>query len=208
MRKALAFIFLCYLLFFTGAAVFAQEDEETTEEEVPSDDYEGVIPSLYSNGEQNFSLTLGPVIPLFYTGENEIADANVNVGGGLYLSYNYFFTPHFFVGGEAGGMFSGTIGENMLYIVPFGLRAGYQVTLGKFEFPFSLMIGGATQKYLETDYFGLFLKPMASVFFRLTPDWSFGLNASWWIVPEWTKEPRKNMEGHFLEISLSARYHF
>jgi hypothetical protein len=70
------------------------------------------------------------------------------------------------------------------------------------------MIGGATQKYLETNYFGLFLKPMASAFFRFNPDWSFGLNAGWWLVPEWTKESRKDMTAHFVEVTLSARYHF
>ncbi|MDR2792848.1 MAG: hypothetical protein LBB61_04175 [Treponema sp.] len=216
MQKAFAFLFLWCLLFFSGLSVFAQEGEpeENSEEEVPSDEYEGVLPSLYSRGEQTFSFTLGAVLPLFYTNDQGIVPdgTHTNVGGGGHLSYNYFLAPRFFVGGEAGGMFAGTIGENMLYLVPFGLRAGYQFTFSiknlRFEIPVSLMVGGATQKYLETDYFGLFLKPMLSGFFRLNPDWSFGLNFGWWLIPEWTSERRKDMTGHFLEISLSARYHF
>jgi hypothetical protein len=216
MRKALAFLFLCYLLFLCGLTVFAQEEvpEENTEEEVPSDDYEGVMPSLYSSGEQAFSFTLGAVFPLFYTNDQGIAPGGTNItaGGGGYLSYNYFLALRFFVGGEAGGMLSGTIGKNMLYLVPFGLRAGYQFAFSiknlRFEIPVSLMVGGVTQKYLETNYFGLFLKPMISGFFRLNPDWSFGLNVGWWLIPEWTNEPRKNMTGHFLEVSLSVRFHF
>lgn len=196
--------------------VYAQEEEsdEDIEEEIPVDEYEGVAPSLYSSGEQIFSFTLGAVIPLFYTNSDGLASngTNVNVGGGGYLSYSYFLAPRFFVGGEAGGAFAGTIGENMLYIVPFGVRAGYQFTFSiknlRFEIPVALSIGGATQKYLETDYFGLFLKPTVSGFFRLNPDWSFGLNVGWLLVPQWTKESRKNMTGHFLEVSLSARFHF
>jgi hypothetical protein len=196
--------------------VYAQEEkpDEDAEEEVPADEYEGVTPSLYASGEQIFSFTLGAVIPLFYTNSNGIAPngTNVNVGGGGHLSYDYFIAPRFFVGGEAGGAFAGTIGENMLYIVPFGVRAGYQFTFSiknvRFEIPLSLLFGGVTQKYLETDYFGLFLKPTVSGFFRFNPDWSFGLNVGWLLIPQWTEEPRKDMVGHFLEVSLTARLHF
>jgi hypothetical protein len=221
MRKAQAFLFLCCLLFFSGLCrgmiVYAQEEEsdEDAEEEVPFDEYEGIMPSLYSSGEQMLSFTVGAVIPLFYTNSDGTAlngGTNINVGGGGYLSYSYFLAPHFFVGGEAGGAFAGTIGENMLYIVPFGVRVGYQFTFSiknlRFEIPVSLTLGGVTQKYLETDYFGLFLKPTVSGFFRLNPDWSFGLNAGWQLIPQWTKESRKDMIGHFLEVSLSARFHF
>jgi hypothetical protein len=216
MKKAQAFLFLCCLLFFSGMTVYAQEEEpdEDIEEEVPIDEYEGVTSSLYSSGEQMVSFTLGSVIPLFYTNSDGVAPngTNVNVGGRLYLSYSYFLAQRFFVGGEAGGAFAGTVGENMLYIVPFGVHAGYQFTFSiknaRFEIPVSLALGGVTQKYLETDYFGLFLKPMASGFFRFNPDWSFGLNVGWLLIPQWTKEPRKDMTGHFLEVTLAARFHF
>jgi hypothetical protein len=123
------------------------------------------------------------------------------------LAFNYFLGPHLFLGGELGGMFAGTRGENMLYIVPFGIRVGYQFILKRFEFPLTLMVGGAPQKYLDKGYFGLIVKPGAAGFFRFNPDWSFGLNANWWMVPEWPKNG-KNVLGNFLEITLSARYHF
>lgn len=209
MRKATSpfFLFLVCFLLISAGAVFAQQ--ETEDEETPEgDDYEGVTPSTYSSGEQNFSFSVGIIVPLFFSNENGTVQTNINVGGMGYLAYNYFLTKGLFLGGELGGMFAGTIGENMLYIVPFGLRVGYQFTLGRFEFPISLMVGGAVQKYLETNYFGLFLKPSVSMFFRFNPDWSFGLNTAWWLVPQWTKESRKDMMGHFLEITLSARYHF
>jgi hypothetical protein len=219
MQKAFTpfFLFLFFLSFLgnffltPAGSISAQEAAEGggAVEETPDDDYEGVTPSMYSSGEQNFSFSLGLIVPLFYSDpDGKAVQSNVNLGGMGYLAYNYFLTKGLFLGGELGGMFAGTLGENMLYIVPFGLRVGYQFTAWRLEFPISLMIGGATQKYLETDYFGFFLKPSASVFFRLNPDWSFGVNTAWWIVPEWTKESRKNMIGHFLEITLSARYHF
>jgi hypothetical protein len=104
-------------------------------------------------------------------------------------------------------MFAATKGENVLFIVPMGLRIGYQFILGRFEFPLSLMVGGAPQKELDFGYFGLFLKPAASIFWRFNPDWSFGLNTAYWWVPQWPKNG-PDVYGNFLELTLSARYHF
>jgi hypothetical protein len=77
----------------------------------------------------------------------------------------------------------------------------------RFEFPLTLMIGAAPQRYLEKGYFGLIIKPAASAFFRFNADWSFGLNAQWWILPQWPANG-KDATGNFLELSLSALYHF
>ncbi|MDR0643695.1 MAG: hypothetical protein LBG05_02105 [Treponema sp.] len=199
MYKAIAF----FLIVFCLCPAVAQDDEE-----IPIEEWDVGTPSLYSNGEQNFAISLGIVIPLLFNGEDGKVTNNVKLGSTLALAYNYYLASHFFLGGEVSGMFAATIGENMLFVVPFGLRVGYEFVLKKFEFPVSLMFGAAIQKYLETDYFGFFLKPAVSILFRFNPDWSFGLNTAWWIVPEWVKESRKNITGHFFEITLSAKYHF
>jgi hypothetical protein len=68
------------------------------------------------------------------------------------------------------------------------------------------MIGIAPQTYLKENYLGLFLKPQASAFWRLNPDWYFGLNTGWWWVPEWPADG-KDRYGNFFELTLSARYH-
>lgn len=172
-------------------------------------EWEEYSPSLYNRGDQTFSITLGTINPLFYIrGDGEKIDNKSNLGGAGSLSYNYFFTPHFALGGEFGGMFSGTVGGNMLYIMPFGLRATYQFIKGAFEFPLSIMAGGATQSYLSTNYFGLIVKPGAGAYWRASPDWSFGLNTIWWWVPEWTGKKETTVYGNFLELTLTARYHF
>jgi hypothetical protein len=199
MYKAIAFFLIVFCLY----PAFAQDDEE-----IPIEEWDVEAPSLYSSGEQNFAISVGLVVPLFFNGRDGQTVNNVKAGTTLTLAYNYYLASHFFLGGEIGGMFAATLGENMLYIVPFGLRVGYEFILQRFEFPVSLMFGAATQKYLETDYLGFFLKPMVSIFFRFSPDWSFGINTAWWIVPEWVSESRKNMTGHFLEITISAKYHF
>jgi hypothetical protein len=105
-------------------------------------------------------------------------------------------------------MFAGTLEKNMYYAVPFGVRAGYQFLWGRFEFPVNLFLGAVPQKYRDKGYFGLILKPGASAFWRFNADWSFGLNLAWWWVPQWTDAPSENVQGNFLELTLSARYHF
>jgi hypothetical protein len=81
------------------------------------------------------------------------------------------------------------------------------------------MVGAAPQQRLDGSYFGLFVKPSAGVFFRFNPDWSFGINASFWWVPQWTSvrdDPGMvnrhsraiNIHGFFLETSIGVRYHF
>jgi hypothetical protein len=166
--------------------------------------------TMYARGDQTFTISVGVIFPTLFVGKEGVLTNNMNLlGGAGSLAYTYFLTPHWYFGGELGFMFNGTLAENFLFIVPFGIRTGFQFALGRFEFPIGIMAGAAPQKYLnEKEFFGLIVKGSASAFFRATPDWSFGLNAVWWWVPEWTPEPAKDVYGNFLELTVAARYHF
>ncbi|AEF86102.1 conserved hypothetical protein [Treponema primitia ZAS-2] len=203
--------FLCFLMllgvlsFPLAAQDFDDDNDDEGDNELPLEsDWSGVAPELYSRGDKTFTITLGTILPLFFAGVTGNAN-NVGVGGAGSLSYNYFFTSHIFFGGELGGMFAPTISEGTLFLVPIGLRVGYQFIVWRFEFPLSLMVGFAPEKYQDYDYFGFFMKPQASVFWRFNPDWSFGINAAYWWVPQWAD---KTSYGNFLELTVSARYHF
>jgi hypothetical protein len=175
--------------------------------EIPIEsDWPDVIPELYSRGDKLFNISIGPVLPTLFVYEDRgIQNGNIGVGGGGALSYTYFFNSHVFFGGELGGMFAMTKAKNALFIVPMGLRAGYQFILGRFEFPLSLVTGFAPQTYLEKNFLGWFVKPSVAAYWRFNPDWSFGLDAAWLWVPQWAA---RTTHGNFLELSLSARYHF
>ena len=203
-RKTLSF-FLLLLFFFSGLDLFAQENDG---EDLPDDGsvWIDIVSEPYSPGDTNFVLTLGVLIPAYFSA----IDSNnhgISVGGTGSLAFNYFITSGFFVGGELSGMFGSSRRGNMLYIVPFGVKAGYQFLFGRFEFPVSLFVGAASQSYIEKNYFGIMLKPGASVFWRFNADWSFGFNAAWWFVPQWPKNGY-NVNGNFIELTLSARYNF
>jgi hypothetical protein len=211
MPKAGAFFLL--LLLLGGGFVFTQEEEEEdpgTEEGPPIEsDWSDYMPSLYSRGDQTFIISLGLIFPVVFLENRAAITHNLfPVGGTGYLSYNYFLSGNIFLGGEVGVMFDSTLRKNTLFIIPIGFRGGYQFILNRFEFPLALTIGFAPQRYLDLNYLGFFLKPSASAFFRFNPDWSFGINTAWWWVPQWTAEKDKNVDGNFIDLTLSARYHF
>ena len=213
MRRGTSVLFFILLFLVLPALnLFAQEEEPPDEQ--PSAPIIGSEPidynaTLYSRGDKNFVITLGVVFPTYFAGKGMgDNDHGLSVVGGTgSLAFNYFLTPHFFLGGELSGMFVGTRAKNMLYIIPFGPKIGFQFIFRRFEFPITLMVGAAPQKYLSRDYFGLIIKPGASVYWRFNPDWSFGLNGIWWFLPQWPKNGY-NAYGNFMELTLSARYHF
>jgi len=199
-------IFLFFSLLLWGQLLFAQ-DGSFPEDEFPDLPWEDIFISPYAAGDRTFTITLGVLFPTIFAGDIENNRHGLRLGGAGSLAFNYFLSPNIFIGGELTGSFTGTRGGNMLYIVPFGPRIGYQFLFNRFEFPVSLMIGGAGQRYLERGYFGLIVKPGASAFWRLNPDWSFGLNTAWWFLPQWPRNSH-NVYGNFFELTMSARYHF
>ena len=198
---------LMVLILFSGLGLYAQE--ETDPEENPDDepDYEWVdiVTAPFSKGDRNFIISLGIIFPTFFVGLEE--DHGISLGGTGSLAFNYFITEKIFVGAELAGMFAGTRAGNMLYVIPFGVRIGYQFWYRRFEFPVSIMIGAAPQRYLDKGYFGPIAKGSASAFWRFNPEWSFGLNGVWWLIPQWPKNGN-NAIGNFMELTLSARHHF
>jgi hypothetical protein len=230
MQKAGAFFLSVCLLLAQGLFIFAQEAEpgeavpgeampgemEPGEAmpgiggEVPAEPgWDTYIQSLYSRGDKNVTISLGLIFPLAFVNRGEVLPMQmIPVGGTGSLAYNYFFDSHFFMGGEVGLMFIGTRRKNTFLSFPFGLRGGGQFIIGRFEFPLSLSIGLAPQRYLDETYFGMYLRPSVAAFFRLSPEWSFGVNTGWWWIPQWPKEKKHSVDGHFLDFTLSARFHF
>jgi len=208
-RRVLSFLLLFLLAGLIPLAA-QEENPDTTQpgDENPAIQWDTYVPDLYRAGDMIFGISAGLMVPTVFTGTGMDGNSsNINLGGMLVLSYSYFFSPHWFFGGELQGMFAGTGGGNMIYMALFGPHLGYQFVLGRFEFPVQIMTGAAPQKYLEKGYFGWVIKPGISGFYRYDADWSFGVNVQWWMLPQWPKNGR-DVFGNFLEISISARYHF
>ena len=205
MRWAFVLV-LALLILFSVMNLPAQETtEDDPDEYYPDSGWIDYSTAPASRGDRNFAISLGVLFPTFFAG---IDDAiGLSIGGTGSLAFNYFITQSIFVGAELGGSFNGTRGGNMLYIIPFGVHIGYQFWYRRFEFPVSLMIGAAPQRYLAKGYFGPIANGSASAYWRFNPEWSFGLNSVWWFLPQWPNNGN-NAIGNFLELTLSARHHF
>jgi hypothetical protein len=205
-----------FFLAFSAPSLFAQEYPDD------DDDYPDVYidwiafePILYTRGDRTFNIGMGVLFPTFFHFANPIdgddQQHNISMGGTGTLAFNYFLNSNVFIGGELSGMFAPTLERNMLIMIPFGVRLGYQFLFHRFEFPVSVMVGGVNQMRLEQRYFGLIIKPSAAAFWRFNQDWSFGLNASWWVVPQRgydAGDVRRTVIGNFLSVTFTARYHF
>ncbi|GMO32058.1 MAG: hypothetical protein Ta2B_12980 [Termitinemataceae bacterium] len=201
-----------FLMLLVCFPLFSQNDEDDNEDTDKSpiiSQWSNSDLSLYTKGDQLFWINLGLLFPLFITdNDGGFIDNNIKLGGIGSLKYSYFLTSHIFIGGELQGSFSPTL-ANLYYVIPISFHGGFQFVVSRFEFPFSLSVGGASQIYANTNtLYGLFLKATASAFFRLSPDWSLGLNGAWWMLPQFTNTPEYDATGNFFELTLSARYHF
>ena len=120
-------LFLILLLVLPVLHIFSQEAPPSEEKpEAPPIESEWVDydVTLYSRGDKTFIITLGVLFPIYFSGAVENNEHGLSLGGTGSLSFNYFLSPNIFLGGELAGMFAGTRGGNMLYIIPFGMRAG------------------------------------------------------------------------------------
>jgi hypothetical protein len=214
MRKVGLFFLLLGLCWFSGqgTSLFAQEDDE---DEDSIDNWDGYISDLYALGDQTFAISLGVTFPIVSLNDGKKIPHHFKppVGGAGSLVYTYFLGAHFFMGLEVGIKFNYTLGQNTVFIIPIGLRGGGQFLIGRFEIPLHLSIGVAPQRYLDYNYVGFFLKAGVSVFFRFSPNWSFGIANEWSWYPQWPKEggirvPHKDVDTIFTSITLAARYHF
>jgi hypothetical protein len=200
-----------FLILFFGISVmlFAQDDAPETEP-----DWEDIYTSdLYTRGDQTLAVGLGVGFPIAFINTYDrqiITDPKIEppLGGTGFINYTYYFNSRFFLGGELGLLFLPTIGGNTVFITFFGPRLGTQFILGKFEFPLSIAIGGTIQTYLDMGYFGYYNKIGAGAYFRITHQWSFGITSNFCWFPQWTDEPKKNIDALFVDLAIVGRYHF
>jgi hypothetical protein len=200
--------FFIILLIIIPMTLFAQQGDDPFDS-----DWEDYFMDLYMRGDQTFIISLGVTFPTAFFNSDGLMRGMVNqftppVGGTGSLMYNYYLHSRFFLGGEVSGMFISTVAGHSLFIVPLGLRIGTQFIANRFEFPISLSVGMTWHTYLNDGYYGLYVKAGGSAYFRATSEWSFGLTTNWAWYPQWTDDPVKNVDGNFIYLKLSARYHF
>jgi hypothetical protein len=202
MRRAGAFILILLLGF--SALIAAQEDPSI------ETDWDDFSYDIFARGDQTFLVNFGLVFPTVFINQGEnIGTAGWNtVGGTGSLIFNYYLTSYLFVGAEAAVMFISTVGKSTVFMIPIGARIGTQFIYDRFEFPIAATIGVVWQNFLTFSHFGLNFKLSGSALYRATNQWAFGLTTCWYFMPQWTGTPAQNVMGNFMDITLTARYHF
>lgn len=189
-------------------SVFAQ-DAETT------DDYQGV--TSYSTGEQIFTLSAAPIFPLFTiapfagSGEavvNALSSTNIGICGGL--KWGTFVTDNYYLGVDLSGMFTST-SSRTLSMIPISFSTGYYFLSWPFEFP--VYINAGVSFNTLGDYFMITpaIRPGFGAYYNITDEWSVGLNAEYWFMPEIYFSGdyvEQSMIANFLQVGISAVFHF
>lgn len=181
----------------------SQDTSQDTSQDESQDSYiedEEFIYKMNQKGDQFIKVGLMVNIPL------HPAATQLKVGGAGTLGYMRFLNSNLALGGDASFSYMTTVGKNVFTCIPLMAKVMYQFTADKFEFPITLGIGGAFQNYIGESYFGLIIKPEVGAFFRYSPDWSFGVNVGWNMMPQWTKD--SSYFGVIMDIGATVRYHF
>ena len=188
--------------------VFAQANDEPDQFTPPAGEF-----TEYGLGDQMLSVNLGLMEPLFFNwGPDGFSQTNLSVGGIGSLEWGSFLNSRVSLGMELAGTFMFTANGRSLFMVPITAKASYFFRPYPFEIPIFIGAGLNVSRLDDQTKFDPILKPGASFYWSYNPEWSFGLNAVWWWVPQFYRGPEPpsadTRVGNFLELSLSALYHF
>lgn len=197
---------LAALLLLTTGAV--------AQEQAPPEEEEELFVPLYTLGDQTLAINLGGVAPLFFAlGPDGVAPTNLSFGGAGSLAWGSYITNEFKLGIEAGGAFFFSPNSRALFLVPITTSATYVFGAYPWEFPVSAGLGVSFARLESLLKIDPFVRLGGSVYWNYSTQWAFGLNLNYWLVPQIylpgsAAGSDATRLGNFLEITLSALYHF
>jgi hypothetical protein len=167
----------------------------------------------YVLGNQILIINAGLFVPLFFQSlGGEIDNTNLSLGGVGSIQWSTYLNNEMTLGIEGGGMFSFSPNGRTLYMLPVTARYAYILRAYPFEFPLSISAGINFTRLSSMFQILPIVKPGVSAYWNYSLEWAFGVNFFYWWTPNLYQgpEPPKSQSrfGNFLEISLSALYHF
>lgn len=201
------------LLLLLGVTPFGVAQEEAPPEDAPPVEAPERFVPTYALGDQLLAINLGPFIPLFfYGGPDGVQDTQLSIGGTGSLHWSAFLNNNMAVGIEGGGMFALTPNNRTLFMLPLMARYTYFLRAYPWEFPLHLGAGINFSRLEENFKVDPILKPGFSVLWNYNAEWAFGVNISYWWVPQIYRGPDPPSDdsrfGNFMDVTLSALYHF
>ena len=160
-------------------------------------------------GDQFIKVTLGPSFSVFNLGsEGANTKTNMNLGASGALGYSRFITSRIALGGELAFAFNPTLAQNLYFYLPLVFTGTYEFVFNRIHVPLTLGAGFAFQTYNSESYFGPILRPEAGVWFQYNPEWSFGVQGTWNVIPQIYSKSSYNRTGNIVDAAIGFRYHF
>ncbi len=170
-------------------------------------------------GDQAFSISAGVIIPLFTillhdNPETSTTAGTVNpqlsVGGMGSLAYSFYLSPNIKVGLQLGGTFKWDINRNLLYMIPIAIKGSYEFhPFSRLTIPIHLALGINMTSWKEEFVVDPLIRPGFGVYFDWNIEWSFGMDFTYWFIPQInSKDERFNSIANFMDINVTAEYHF
>lgn len=225
MKRILTTLAVCMISFSFAAAqatlpktqyIQNTSDSENSDDEYEEDEEGDIIfdYGMHLAGDQFIRLSLGISYPLNFPTFSSVLnrDSQLKIGGQASLGYHSFLTSQIALGLEIGFGFNITVGSHSLNTVPLVFLGTYEPTLGRLSFPLSAGIGIAWESYNGKNYFpGLAFKARGGVSYRITENWTAGIDTSYLCLPEFNSlhhSGEKNRFGQFWTVDACARYLF
>lgn len=201
MKRLLATFLCCFLLgaLYAQEVPSEQENPDNGDENSTSIDNEFVY-TANQEGDFIFKINIAASLP--------VLPEQLDFGLDLSIGVLRFFTPHILLGADATFSYNVTVASNFFYAIPVMGRFTYQFSIGKFEIPLSLGVGGTFEMYAERFYFGLSVEPEIGCYYRFNQEWSIGLFGACAWYPQWYTNPENNGHGVIATCGVSFRYHF
>jgi hypothetical protein len=189
--------YIVLFVLFTSALAFLDAQEEP-------------VTGQYALGDQTLSINAGLFVPLFFLTYQTpaVTATHLSAGGMGSLSWAAYVASRIQVGLEVGGVFAFSPNMNAILMLPITVKAAYVFTVYPFEIPVSLGIGMNVVKYSGESTVDFLVKPGASALWVYNSSWSFGLNMVYWWDMQFSAVAGQSRTGNFLELSLSALYHY
>ena len=200
-----------FLTLATLAAIGAQSEKpaDTPETKPGSKPESSFQYEPIREGDQFIKVTLGPTFPLFILGPGGMnTDTNMDIGASGALTYARFINSHVSLGGELAFAFNSTLAKNLFFYLPIVFTGSYEFVFNRIHVPLTLAGGFAFQTYNSASYFGPILRPEVGAWFQYSPEWSFGVEGAWNVIPQTYSDSSNNRTGSILDAALGFRYHF
>ena len=207
-------LLLAVLLVSGLAGLGAQESEP---EEGP------FTPQIRTNqrsmGDQTFAITAGVLFPLptYLLNDWPIAGyekgaiaSNLSVGGVGSLAYSFYLSGNLKMGLQVTGAFTREINRNYAYMIPIVIKTSWEFhPWNRVTIPVHLGAGLVMTSYKDFFVIDPILRPGFGVYFDWSYEWSFGMDTSYWFIPQIGASNKSERSiGQFMDLTLTAEYHF